>query len=157
MAITLDMLVDNSKDLFPYTYWLAEGYRLIEVSQNSQTYVETWKFKIGEYDARLQWMLGQKYGDLHSLSKSPVKVYCSCDAYYYWVFPYNRKAGCDCSPPALRVYKKKTNKPARNIKGIPSMCKHLLYLTNELFLDRIIQESISNRKSQVFNLQKLNG
>jgi hypothetical protein len=149
-VITLDMLMQNTQKLYPYTYELATGYRLVSVDTDEQRYLHTWKFLVGEYTCKLQFKVGQKYGDLYSLSKSPVAVSCDCAAYFYWCFPYNRKWKCDCSAPALKKYKKQTNRPPRNITGMPAMCKHLFYLVNELYVDRILKEAIETRLNSIY-------
>lgn len=149
-TITLDMLMDNTQELYPFTYPDATGYRLVSVATDEARYLTTWKFTVGEYDCRLQWLTGQAYGDQFSLSKSPVKVSCSCAAYFFWCMPYNRKWKCDCSPPAKKAYRKQTNRPPRNITGMPAMCKHLFYLVNELYTDRLINEAMERHMLTIF-------
>lgn len=57
--------------------------------------------------------------------RNPLTSRCSCRDYFYtwgWYNYYN--AHCLYGPPP-RPYKKKTNRPPRNPRGIPGICKHL--------------------------------
>jgi len=157
MAImTLDVLMDNTPIVYR-TYNDAIGYRLVSVSTDEKKYVHEWKFLVGDYTCKLQFKVAQGKGQVvrdgktvYSLSNTSVAVSCSCKAYFFYNFPYNKKAGCDCSPPRLKPYKKTTDRPEFNILRLPSLCKHLFYLVNELYVDRILAESINKRLNSIY-------
>ena len=79
---------------------------------------------------------GNKPEDTPSLSKNPVRVSCSCPAYYYYFSYYNKMGGAHARRP-LKGYVRKTppppvGRPFTNEPKLAGACKHVLAFANYL-------------------------
>jgi hypothetical protein len=71
-------------------------------------------------------------GELPTLDENPVRVSCSCKAYYFYFSYWNKVAGVHARRP-LRAYVRKTEtRPEVNPEHLPGACKHILALANYL-------------------------
>lgn len=145
--MTAELLVSNTPDVFRRTFEDANYYKLVSLDTKSERYVATMKFLVGKYDVKIQ-MVTQD--GVYSFTKTPIKVYCSCKAYYYFCLFENRKHKCDCSPPRLQAYKKKTNRPIFNALQLPTCCKHLFHLLTTLEFDGVLTETVKKATNQAF-------
>lgn len=78
------------------------------------------------------------YTEPPELDKNPVRVSCSCPAYYYYFWYANKQAKAH-SRGNLRPYIRKTPPPPaglpyKNPDKIPGLCKHLIAFSNYLNL-----------------------
>lgn len=65
-------------------------------------------------------------------AKNPCRVFCSCQAYYFYFSYANWKADCHLgrkARPYTPVPNPKRHVPPRNPDNVPGMCKHLVGLT----------------------------
>lgn len=145
--MTAELLVSNTPDVFRRTFEDANYYKLVSLDTKSERYVTTMKFLVGKYDVKLQFVTQD---GVYSFTKTPIKVTCGCMAYFYFVFPYNKKSGCDCSPPRLQAYKKITSRQPFNLLGMACCCKHLFHLLTELEFDGILTETVKKATNQAF-------
>ena len=74
-----------------------------------------------------------------TMSKTKVKVRCSCEDFFFTYAFWNKgKDGLYGGP--LKPYKRKTtDRPERNPKHVPGMCKHLFKLVDELRVNKVIK------------------
>lgn len=148
MSKTAEILVSNTPDVFRRTFEDANYYQLVSLDTKSERYVTTMKFLVGKYDVKLQFVT-QEHGS-YSFTKTPIKVYCSCLAYFYYALYANRKHKCDCSPPRLQAYRKKTDRIPLNALNLPICCKHLYHLLRELEFDGVLTETVKKATNQAF-------
>ena len=148
-ATTLEILAYNTPDVFKNTFNLANGYRLISVARDeSNKYMVVLRFKVGDYDTKVAFVTTEH--ENVSFEKTPAKVYCSCKAYFFYCMPGNRKVKADISPPALRDYKKKTDRPMFNPENLPCMCKHLYALTQAMLREGALKESLQEAIKRIY-------
>lgn len=146
--MTAELLVSNTPDVFRRTFEDANYYKLVSLDTKSERYVTTMKFLVGKYDVKLQFVTQDH--SVYSFTKTPIKVSCNCRAYFFYCYVYNKKAACDCSPPRLQAYKKKTDRPIFNALQLPTCCKHLFHLLTTLEFDGILTETVKKATNQAF-------
>lgn len=101
--------------------------------------------KKGFYKQTVRFSLGKKADgrDVSKLkpkaSKDRALVSCGCDSYYYMWWWGNKKVKAHEGSPYKAYKRKTTDRPELNPQGIPGMCKHLIYVTQELKRKRLIQ------------------
>ena len=79
---------------------------------------------------------GDSPEDAPDLAKNPVRVACSCPAYYFYFSYWNKMGGAHARRP-LRGYVRKTPPPPeglpfKNPDHLPGACKHILAFANYL-------------------------
>lgn len=65
----------------------------------------------------------------------PVRVRCSCKAYYFYFIRPNEKVGANVLGSLYKKYVRKTPTwviPPKNPNNVPGLCKHLIKLANEI-------------------------
>lgn len=73
------------------------------------------------------------------ISKDKCSVTCGCDNYYYMWWFGNKKVKAN-EGKSYPLYKRQTkDRPEVNPSNIPGLCKHLVYIVQELKRKRLIQ------------------
>ena len=73
-------------------------------------------------------------GEIPSVDKHPCKVYCGCQAYYFYFGWYNYINNCHLGkkPVPYKPVIPPSNRPPTNPNQLPGVCKHLIAFANQL-------------------------
>ena len=97
----------------------------------------------GIYKQTVRFVLSGDRSDVNKnkpkASKDRVLLNCGCDNYYYMWWWGNKKVKAQEGGSYKPYIRKTKDRPEVNPKNIPGMCKHLVYVVQELKRRRLIQ------------------